>query len=249
MATPMQSPKVSVAPLSVNASDRLIVALDLDSVEKAQRMVEELGDLVSFFKVGLELDILGGAKIVEWLIGRGKKVFLDLKFNDVPETVTRATRAAARLGISFLTVHGDGPTVRAAVAGRDAAKSNVKLLAVTVLTSFDEQDIKDIGFAIPLEELILRRAKTARELGCDGVIASGQEAGKIRQAVGPEMLIVTPGIRPSGAASQDQKRVTTPGDALVAGADYLVLGRAITGSADPRAAAEAVIAEMNAPLR
>jgi orotidine-5'-phosphate decarboxylase len=245
MATPKRFP-VTAAP--INASDRLIVALDVDSVEKAQRIVQDLDGIVSFFKVGLELYILGGTKIVEWLIGRDNKVFLDLKFNDVPETVTRATRAAARIGVSMLTVHGDTPTVRAAVAGR-GADSKLNLLAVTVLTSFDAQDIKDIGFEIPLEELVLRRAKKAREEGCDGVIASGQEAEKIREAVGPGMLIVTPGIRPSGVASQDQKRIVTPREALSAGADYLVLGRAITGNADPRAAAEGVLAEMATALR
>jgi orotidine-5'-phosphate decarboxylase len=240
-----------MAPTPIKAADRLIVALDLDSVEKAQRMVEELGSAVSFFKVGLELHILGGTKIVDCLIARGKKIFLDLKFNDVPETVTRATRAAAGLGVSLLTIHGDGPTVRAAVAGRDTAGAaggtanlNLKILAVTVLTSFNDQDLKDIGFAMPLEELVLRRAKQARDLGCDGVIASGHEAQKIRAAVGPEMLIITPGIRPSGVATQDQKRVMTPAEALAAGADYLVIGRAITGAPNPRAAAETVLAEM-----
>jgi len=237
--------------MPINASDRLILALDVDSAEKARRIVEDLESSVSFYKVGLELFVIGGTAIVEWLIGRGKKVFLDLKYNDVPETVTRATRAAAGMGVSLLTVHGDGPTVRAAVTGRDAAcgaNSSLKLIAVTVLTSFNAQDIKDIGFAVPLEELVLQRAKQAHQLGCDGVVASGHEARKIRQAVGPDMLIVTPGIRPSGVASQDQKRVMTPGEALAAGADYLVLGRAITAAANPRTAAEAVLAEMRESL-
>jgi len=233
--------------MPINASDRLIVALDLDSVEKAQRIVEQLEGSVSFFKVGLELFVIGGTPIVEWLIGRGKKVFLDLKFNDVPETVTRATRAAAGLGVSFLTVHGAGPTVRAAVAGR-GLDSNLKLLAVTVLTSFDAQDIKDLGFPVSVEELVIHRAKKAHEAGCDGVVASGQEAGKIRQAVGPGMLIVTPGIRPKGVAVQDQKRVVTPGSALADGANYLVVGRPITAETNPRAAAESVLSEMRESL-
>ena len=237
--------------MPIHASDRLIIALDLDSVEKARRIVEELEGSVSFYKVGLELFVIGGTVMVEWLIGRGKKVFLDLKYNDVPETVTRATRAAAGMGVSLLTVHGDGPTVRAAVAGRDAARAanpNLKLLAVTVLTSFNAQDIKDIGFAVPLEELVRRRAKKAHEAGCDGVVASGQEAKKIREAVGPNILIVTPGIRPRGVDNQDQKRVVTPHDALADGADYLVVGRAITADPNPRAAAETVLAEMRAAL-
>jgi orotidine-5'-phosphate decarboxylase len=225
------------------SADRLIVALDVDSAEKAQRIVEQLDGSVSFFKVGLELFVIGGTAIVEWLIGRGKKVFLDLKFNDVPETVTRATRAAAGMSVSFLTVHGAGPTVRAAVAGR-GDNSNLKLLAVTVLTSFDAQDIKDLGFPVSVEELVTYRAKKAHEAGCDGVVASGQEAKKLREAVGPNMLIVTPGIRPRGVSNQDQKRVVTPHDALADGADYLVVGRAITADPNPRAAAEAVLAEM-----
>ena len=229
--------------MSIDSADRLIVALDVDSAEKAQRIVEQLDGSVSFFKVGLELFVIGGTGIVEWLIGRGKKVFLDLKFNDVPETVTRATRAAAGMGVSFLTVHGAGPTVRAAVTGR-GDNSNLKLLAVTVLTSFDAQDIQDLGFPVSVEELVIHRAKKAHEAGCDGVVASGQEAKKIREAVGPNMLIVTPGIRPRGVGNQDQKRVVTPHDALADGADYLVVGRAITADPNPRAAAEAVLAEM-----
>jgi len=229
--------------MNIHAADRLIVALDVDSVEKARHIVEQLDGSVSFFKVGLELFVIGGTAMVEWLISRGKKVFLDLKFNDVPETVTRATRAAAGMGVSFLTVHGAGPTVRAAVAGR-GENSHLKLLAVTVLTSFDAQDIKDLGFPVSVEDLVIHRAKKAHEAGCDGVVASGQEAKKIREAVGPNMLIVTPGIRPRGVAKQDQKRVVTPHDALTDGADYLVVGRAITADPNPRAAAEAVLAEM-----
>ncbi len=229
--------------MSIDSADRLIVALDVDSAEKAQRIVEQLDGSVSFFKAGLELFVIGGTGIVDWLIGRGKKVFLDLKFNDVPETVTRATRAAGGMGVSFLTVHGAGPTVRAAVTGR-GDNSNLKLLAVTVLTSFDAQDIQDLGFPVSVEELVIHRAKKAHEAGCDGVVASGQEAKKIREAVGPNMLIVTPGIRPRGVGNQDQKRVVTPHDALADGADYLVVGRAITAAPNPRAAAEAVLAEM-----
>ena len=234
--------------MTIDASDRLIVALDVDSTAKAQRIVEDLDGLASFFKVGLELFVIGGTQIVEWLTGRGKKVFLDLKFNDVPETVTRATRAAAGLGVSLLTVHGDAAgTVRAAVAGR-GENSQLKLLAVTVLTSFNAQDMKDMGFAAPLEELVLRRAKQAHELGCDGVVASAHEAKKIREAVGRDLLIVTPGIRPSGTGHHDQKRVMTPHDALSAGADYLVVGRAITAAPDPRAAVESILSEMRAAL-
>jgi orotidine-5'-phosphate decarboxylase len=229
--------------MTTNAADRLILALDVDSVEKAQRIVEELDGTVSFFKVGLELFTIGGPGIIEWLIARGNKVFLDLKFNDVPETVTRATRAAAGMGVRFLTIHGAGPTVRAAVAGR-GDNSNLKLLAVTVLTSFDGEDIKDLGFPVSVEQLVIHRAKKAHEAGCDGVVASGQEAKKIREAVGPNMLIVTPGIRPKGVGAQDQKRVVTPAGALADGADYLVVGRAITAAPHPRAAAEAVLAEM-----
>lgn len=231
--------------------NRLIVALDVDSAEKARDLVEKLDGVVSFFKVGMELQLAGGIELLDSLISKGKKVFLDLKYFDVPQTVERAVRRAASLGVSFLTIHGNRKNVEAAVRGRGPVPSGtgrgsaaLKLLAVTVLTSLDASDIQDLGFPCSVEELVLYRAKAAAEEGCDGVVASGQEAKKIREAVGQKLLIVTPGIRPAGFPKQDQKRAVTPGEAILAGADYLVVGRPITSSPDPRQAAELVLEEM-----
>ncbi len=225
-----------------NIENRLIVALDFDTAEKAVEMVEKLDGLVSFFKVGMELQLAEGMHPVKHLISKGKNVFLDLKYFDVPQTVERAVRRAASLGVKFLTIHGNRKNVEAAARGRGDA--DLKLMAVTVLTSLDAYDIQDLGFNCSVEELVLHRAKAAAEEGCDGVIASGQEAKKIREAVGDRLLIVTPGIRPAGFPKQDQKRAVTPGEAIQAGADYLVVGRFITTSPDPRQAAEMVIEEM-----
>lgn len=228
--------------MPVDAKDRLIVALDCDSLAQASALVDELEGLVSFFKVGIELQLAEGMSPVKCLRSRSKKVFLDLKYFDVPETVERAVRRAASLDVSFLTIHGNAPNMHAAVRGRGDAE--LKLLAVTVLTSLDAYDIKELGYECSLEELVLHRAKKAVEAGCDGVIASGQEAGKIRSAVGSKLLIVTPGIRPGGFPKQDQKRAVTPRDAILQGADYLVVGRYITSDPSPRGAAERVVAEM-----
>src|SRR5947207_4463341 len=186
-------------------------------------MVERLDGLVSFFKVGIELQLAEGMSPVQNLISKGKKVFLDLKYFDVPETVERAVRRAAALGVTFLTIHGNGRNIEAAVKGRGAA--DLKLLSVTVLTSLDASDIQDLGFPCSVEELVLHRAKKTLEAGCDGVIASGQEASKIREILGDKLLIVTPGIRPPGSPKQDQKRATSQRDAGLNGANYLVVSR------------------------
>jgi orotidine-5'-phosphate decarboxylase len=228
--------------MAVDAKERLIVALDCDSLSLATAFVDALEGLVSFFKVGIELQLAEGMSPVKYLRSRGKKVFLDLKYFDVPETVERAVRRAASLDVSFLTIHGNAPTMQAAVRGRGDAE--LRLLAVTVLTSLDAHDIKEFGYECAVEELVLHRAKKAVEAGCDGVIASGQEAGRIRSMLGSKLLIVTPGIRPGGFPQQDQKRVVTPGDAILQGADYLVVGRYITSSPSPRGAAERIVAEM-----
>ncbi len=227
---------------SEKIENRLIVALDFDTAEKAVDLVEKLDGLVSFFKVGMELQLAEGMQPVNYLISKGKNVFLDLKYFDVPQTVERAVRRAASLGVSFLTIHGNRKNVEAAVRGRGSA--DLKLLAVTVLTSLDAYDIRDLGFPCSVEELVLQRAKAAAEEGCDGVVASGQEAKKIREAVGQKLLIVTPGIRPEGFPKQDQKRAVTPREAILAGADYLVVGRPITSNPDPWQAAELVLDEM-----
>src|SRR6266567_194704 len=228
--------------MQVDARERLIVALDCDSISKATAFVEELEGLVSFFKVGIELQLAEGMSAVEYLKSKGKRIFLDLKYFDVPETVERAVRRAASLGVTFLTIHGNGRNIEAAVRGR--GENNLKLLSVTVLTSLDADDIKDLGFQCSVEELVLHRAKRALEAGCDGVIASGQEASKIREFLGDKLLIVSPGIRPGQFPKQDQKRAVSPRAAVVEGADYLVVGRFITTNPYPRKAAERVIAEM-----
>jgi len=228
----------------INAADRLIVALDFNSAEKATRIVQELEGLVSLFKVGIELQLAEGMRPVDYLLSNNKKVFLDLKYNDIGETVERAVHHAASIGVTFLTIHGNGPTVRAAVKGR-GQHSELKLLSVTVLTNLDHFDLQDLGFHdMTVEELVLYRARKALEAGCDGVIASGQEAAKIREVLGRKLLIVAPGIRPTGFPKQEQKRTSTPGDAILSGADYLVVGRYITTDPHPRQAAETVLRQM-----
>jgi orotidine-5'-phosphate decarboxylase len=221
--------------------DRLIIALDLPDVRAAETMIHRLGDAVSFYKVGLELALAGGIPLARALANAGKKVFLDLKLHDIGNTVAHATARAAELGATFLTVHAFAPTLRAAIEGR--AGSALKILAVTVLTSWDEGDVKEAGYALPLPELVRQRARTARALGADGLVASAAEAADLRPVIG-SMLLVTPGIRPSGAAAGDQKRIFTPKDAIRAGADYLVVGRPVLEAKDPKAAAEAIVAEI-----
>lgn len=222
------------------AKDRLIVALDMPSVEEARSLVAHLGEAVTFYKVGLELLFAGGLQLAQDLKRAGKHVFLDMKLLDIGNTVERAVANASELGLDFLTVHGhDLKTLRAAVAGR--GKSHLKLLAVTVLTSLDEDDLKQQGSSLTPAELVLARALMARESGFDGVVASGQEAKRIRDAVGAGFLIVTPGIRLPGGTTDDQARVMTPDRAILDGADYLVVGRPITQASDPRVSAEAFV--------
>jgi len=223
--------------------DKLIVALDLPSYDDARALVDSLGESVNFYKIGLELLLVGGLELARELKFDGKRIFLDLKFLDIGNTVERAVAAVAGLGVDFLTVHGhDTKTLKAAVRGR--AGSNLKLLAVTVLTNLDQSDLDEQGISLTPEQLVLHRAKLANDAGFDGVIASGQEAGAIRAISGPEFLIVTPGIRLAGPDSGDQSRVTTPEDALRAGADHLVVGRPINAAMDPRAAAETFLSRI-----
>lgn len=223
------------------AQDHLIVALDMPTVEEARRLVVELGDTVSFYKVGLELLFAGGLDLARDLRRQGKRVFLDMKLLDIGNTVERAVANATELDVTFLTVHGhDLKTLRAAVAGR--ASSKVKLLAVTVLTNLTADDLKQQGSSIAPADLVLRRAELAYAAGFDGVIASGQEAQRIREAVGPKFLIVTPGIRLVGSTTDDQERVMTPDNAIAAGANHIVVGRPITQADNPKAAAEKFLA-------
>jgi orotidine-5'-phosphate decarboxylase len=232
----------------MEAKDRLIVALDVGSVEEAQSLIERLGDGVGVYKIGLELLFAGGFALGEELARKGRPVFIDAKLSDIEATVERATAAIARAGVSFLTVHAlDTKTLEAAVRGR--GDSALKLLGVTVLTNLAPADLIEQGIDHPLPEVVLHRAALAKDAGLDGVIASGREAAEIRRAVGGDFLIVTPGVRPSGSEAQDQTRAVTPKQAIMAGADYLVVGRPITRAADPRKAAEAIVAEIAAALQ
>lgn len=222
--------------------DRLIVALDVPDPDAALTLVATLGDSVTFYKIGLELAYGGGLGLAERLAGEGKKVFLDLKLHDIPATVERAARQVARLGATFLTVHAYPQTMRAALAG--VAGGGLAVLGVTALTSYDDADLAEAGYALGARDLVARRADQAVEIGLPGLILSAEEVAAMRARVGRKLLLVTPGIRPAGAEKGDQKRVMTPSAALAAGADYLVVGRPITKAADPRAAAEAIQAEM-----
>jgi orotidine-5'-phosphate decarboxylase len=223
--------------------DRLIVALDLPDAAAAEKIVARLGETVSFYKIGMELIYGGdGLALAQQLIASGKRVFIDLKLHDIPNTVERATGQIARLGATFLTVHGYPQTMRAAKAG--AAGSGLKILAVTVLTSSDDADLQDAGYAYGVPDLVARRARQAREAGIEGLILSPQELGRTRSVVGRDFLLVTPGIRPAGGATGDQKRIMTPGEAIAGGADYLVIGRPVTEASDPEAAAAAIVGEM-----
>ena len=225
---------------------RLIVALDVPNVGAAERLIERIGDAASFYKVGLELAYGGGLELAADLASGGKQVFLDLKLHDIPNTVERATAQEAKLGARFLTVHAYPQTMRAAVAG--ARGSGLKVLGVTVLTSCDDRDLTEAGYRFGVKELVRRRAELARALGADGLVASAAEAAAIRAAVGKDMILVTPGVRPAGAAAGDQKRIATPAQAVRGGADYLVIGRPVTQSPDPRAAALSIVSEIGAAI-
>ena len=226
---------------SLQPRDRLIVALDLPSVEAAQAMVSRLGDAVSFYKIGYQLAFAGGLAYAQALAGAGKRVFLDLKLHDIGNTVAQGVKSVSRLGASFLTVHGYPQTMQAAVEAREGP---LRILAVTVLTSYDNRDLKAAGYAASVPELAAGRAAKAREIGVDGIVCSAEEAARLRAIIGPKLALVTPGIRPPGSDSGDQKRIMTPTAAIAAGADYLVVGRPILAAADPRAAAEAIVGEI-----
>lgn len=231
---------------TVDPRDRLIVALDLPSVADAEAMVARLGETVTFYKIGMELTYAGGLVLAERLADEGKNVFIDLKLHDIPNTVERATRQIARLGARFLTVHAYPQSLKAALAG--VAGSQLELLAVTVMTSCDDADLAEAGYAFGVKELVARRATQAKEIGIHGLILSPEETGVVRGLVGPRMQLVTPGIRPAGAAVGDQKRIMTPALAIAGGADRLVVGRPVTGAADPAAAAEAIVRDIASAL-
>lgn len=223
--------------------ERLIAALDVGTAEAAEALVVRLAGAVGLFKVGSQLFTAAGPALVRSLVERGEKVFLDLKYHDIPTTVSHAVAAAGELGVSLLTIHGLGGKQMLEAAGA-ARSGGARLLAITVLTSHDEESLGRVGIAGPLRDQVRRLALLARETGMDGVVASPHEVELVREACGGDFLIVTPGIRPSGATPADQARAATPRLALTAGADYLVVGRPITDAQDPRAAAEAIASEM-----
>ncbi len=227
--------------MQLKPRERLIVALDVSSVEAAAALVARLGDAVSFYKIGYQLAFAGGLSYAHTQTGAGKQVFIDLKLHDIANTVAQGVKSVARLGATFLTVHGYPPTMRAAVEAREG---NLRILAVTVLTSFDDAYLKAAGYATTVPELVARRAAQARDIGIDGLVCSPEEAASVRTIVGDKLSLVTPGIRPAGAEAGDQKRIATPAAAIAAGADYLVVGRPIIAAPDPKAAAEAIVAEI-----
>jgi orotidine-5'-phosphate decarboxylase len=227
-----------VSAKAIPPRDRLIVALDVADAAEARALVGRLGDAVNFYKVGLELFMAGGCfELVEWLVREGKRVFVDLKFFDVPETVRGAVRGLRGRGVTFATVHGNQAILEAA----GAEKGEVKILAVTVLTSLDRGDLDDLGFKCDVGDLVLSRARRALAAGCDGVISSGLEAPLLKRELGERILVVTPGIRPvENRPADDQKRTVDVAQAFANGADYIVVGRPIRSAPDPRAAAQAI---------
>src|SRR6195256_1837789 len=233
-------------PVTIAPKDRLIVALDLPGVAEAEALVARLGDSVTFYKIGYQLAYAGGLSMVSRLTGEGKKVFADLKMHDIGNTVGRGVESVAKLGASFLTVHAYPQTMKAAVEAR--AGSGLKILAVTVLTSYDDDDLHAAGYRLNVADLVEARAQQAQVLGVDGLVSSPEEAASLRKIVGHQMRLVTPGIRPAGSATGDQKRIMTPARAIAAGSDYLVVGWPVLEAADPKAAAEAIVAEIKQAL-
>ena len=225
----------------IAARDRLIVALDMSSVEAAEALIAKLGDSVSFYKIGYQLAYAGGLPLVVKLADRGKKVFIDLKLHDIGNTVASGVRSVAEMGATFLTVHAYPQTMQAAVEARG---DHLKILAVTVLTSYDDDDLHAAGYRLDVSDLVEARALQAEALGVDGIVCSAEEAEAVRGIVGAQMSLVTPGIRPAGASVGDQKRIMTPTRAINAGSDYLVVGRPIVEASDPKAAADAIVAEI-----
>jgi len=228
--------------LGLDARERLIVALDLPSVKAAEDMVARLGEAVWFYKIGYQLVFAGGLSFAAGLIATGKQVFLDLKLHDIGNTVEKGVQSVAQMGATFLTVHGYPQTMKAAVGGK--RDSTLRILAVTVLTSYDDADLAAAGYEMSVPELAAARAAQARDTGIDGLVCSAEEAASLRGIVGPGMVLVTPGIRPAGSAGGDQKRIMTPARAIEAGADYLVVGRPVLEARDPKAAADAIVAEI-----
>jgi orotidine-5'-phosphate decarboxylase len=238
---PKATIKTTIAP-----RDRLIVALDLPDVAAAEAMIARLGDSVSFYKIGYQLAYAGGLPLVRQLAGAGKKVFVDLKLHDIGNTVARGVESIAKSGATFLTVHAYPQTMKAAVEA--SAGSRLEILAVTVLTSYDDGDLHAAGYRLGVSDLVEARARQAQALGVDGLVCSPEEAAALRKIVSHRMHLVTPGIRPQGSSVGDQKRIMTPARAIAAGADYLVVGRPVMEAADPKLAADAIQAEISQAL-
>ena len=228
--------------ISIAAKDHLIVALDVPDTRHAKRIVEELADEVTFYKVGMELVYSEGLDFVAWLVKAKKSVFLDLKLHDIPNTVERSVARLADIGATFLTVHAYPQTMAAALRGSQG--SALKILGVSVLTSMNETDLHDAGYALPIEQLVLKRAQQAADIGIHGLVSSASELVGLRQAIGQKLVLVTPGIRPIGSETDDQKRIATPHSAINAGANHLVIGRPIVAAQDRRKAAAAIQAEI-----
>src|SRR6201997_383324 len=229
---------------AIAPKDRLIVSLDLPGLDPAEAIIAKLGDSVTFYKIGYQLGYAGGLTLVRKLTDQGKKVFLDLKLHDIGNTVARGVESIARLGATFLTVHAYPQTMKAAVEAR--AGTSLQILAVTVLTSYDDGDLHAAGYRLSVSDLVEARAQQAQVLGVDGLVCSPEEAARLRKVVGHQMNIVTPGVRPAGSSTGDQKLIMTPAKAIAAGADYLVVGRPVLEAADPKAAADAIATEIAA---
>src|SRR6202158_3377487 len=229
-------------PSDIAPRDRLIVALDLPAVAAAEAMIGRLGDSVTFYKIGYQLAYAGGLPLVRQLADAGKKVFVDLKLHDIGNTVARGVESIAKSGATFLTVHAYPQTMKAAVEGR--AGSGLKILGVTVLTSYDDGDLHAAGYRLGVSDLVEARAQQAQVLGVDGLVCSPEEAASLHKIVGHQMVLVTPGVRPAGTAPGDQRRIMPRARAIAAGADYLVVGRPVIEAADPKAAADAIQAEI-----
>ncbi|MGH9565284.1 MAG: orotidine-5'-phosphate decarboxylase [Candidatus Angelobacter sp.] len=225
------------------ARDRLIVALDVPTAREARELVSRIGEAAGFYKVGLQLFTAEGPEFVRELAGSGRRVFLDLKLHDIPNTVSQAVKSATELGASMLTVHASGG-VAMLQAAAEAAGNRLSLLAVTVLTSMSDEELSQVGVAGPVQDQVLRLAELARTAGCDGIVASARESEPLRRALGEGFAIVNPGVRPAGSQRNDQHRVATPGNAIRAGASHLVVGRPITQAADPAQAAQAIVNEI-----
>jgi orotidine-5'-phosphate decarboxylase len=239
----LHSPVTTGLPASSGMRERLIVALDVSSAAEAQKLVSRIGDAAGIYKVGLQLFTAEGPSIVRDLVSSGRRVFLDLKLHDIPTTVALAVKATTELGAHMLTIHASGGSAMLRAA-TEAAAGRINLLAVTVLTSLTDEDIQEIGVAGRVSDQVLRMAALAQSAGCQGIVASPRESLMVRKALGEGFAIVTPGIRPAGAETNDQQRIATPAQAVINGASHIVIGRPITHAPDPAQAAQAIISEM-----